>query len=181
MKKDFFIHLIFFVLLFLLLTLIDRGFNWGYLVFWIGGVIGTILPDLDHLIYVYFLSPTDLTSQRVSRSLGNKEIVKSLSLLYITRYERTKLIFHTIFFQLIFLVLTFFVISSSGSFLGRGIVIGFSLHLLVDQLMDLRQTGSLETWFRNVSFLVNFQMDRRKYWVYLSLIALATLALAFLF
>lgn len=181
MKKDFFIHLAFFVSLFFLLTVLESGFSWTYLALWIGGALGTILPDLDHLIYIYFLSPMDLTSQRVARSLERKEFLSSLSLLYITRRERTKLIFHTVFFQLIFLVLTIFVITSSTSLLGKGLVLGFSIHLLVDQLVDLLEAGNLDSWFRNINLLLNFQMDKRKYWIYFSVLSFVTFLLAFVF
>jgi hypothetical protein len=63
-----------------------------------------------------------------------------------TRSERTKLIFHSGLFQLIFIVLAFFVVTSSGSLFARGVVLAFFLHLLVDQAVDLVETGNMDNW-----------------------------------
>lgn len=174
-----FIHLAFLISFFVLITITKGWLNLSYWPFWVGMVIGTILPDVDHLIYVYFLAPTDLTSQRVSYGISKKQIVNSLSLLYATRRERTKLIFHTVWFQILFMLLAFFVVTSSGSLIGKGIVLAFSLHLLVDQLVDLMETKTLEPWFRG--FFINLQMDPRRYWAYFGLMLFLTLVFGFLF
>jgi len=51
-----------------------------------------------------------------------------------TRQERIGLIFHTILFRAIFFVLTFWVMTSSTSLFGKGIVLAFCLHLVIDQI-----------------------------------------------
>ncbi|KKS95803.1 MAG: hypothetical protein UV71_C0003G0037 [Microgenomates group bacterium GW2011_GWC1_43_13] len=104
------------------------------------------MPDLDHLIYVLFLGPQELTSQRVGFLWEKKQYKRLIELLYETRSERKGLIFHTIFFQAIFLVLTFWIMSSSSSLFGRGLVLSFALHLSVDQLVDISEMGSLNNW-----------------------------------
>ena len=104
------------------------------------------LPDIDHLIYVFFLSPQELTSQRINFLLGKGEVKRMVELLYETRTERRGLIFHTFFFQIIFLILTFWLISSSASLFGRGLVLSFALHLSVDQITDLLDMKSLDNW-----------------------------------
>jgi hypothetical protein len=164
MKKDFLIHFSSLVLFFLLITLIKRWFNFNVWPFWIGGIIGTLLPDIDHLIYVKYLRPQELLSQRVNYLMADRNILKSLELLYETRYERTKLVFHTVMFQAIFIGLTFFVITSSGSLFGKGIVLAFLLHLLVDQVVDLKSLNNLDNWFRQLPIV----FDRQKYNLYLS-------------
>ena len=163
MKKELFIHFAFCISLVVFSTLVNGWFSLIYWPFWAGAFLGTILPDIDHLLYVFFLKPQELTSQRVGHMLGKRDIVGSLNLLAETRGERTKLVFHSATFQLIFWVLTFFVITSSGSLLGRGLVLAFTLHLLVDQLVDLSDTGSLENWFKNFPL----EMDPRKQKLYL--------------
>jgi hypothetical protein len=171
MKKEIFIHFSFLVVFFFLISLFRGWMDFNYWSFWLGGMVGTLLPDLDHFIYVYFLRPHELTSQRVGYLIGKREILKSLRLLAQTRSERTKLIFHTANFQLIFLVLTFLVITSSGSLFGRGLVLAFGLHLLVDQVVDLKETGSLDNWFS--SFLISLDNSQIKgFWLILLLILL---------
>lgn len=116
------------------------------------------MPDLDHLIYVFFLGPQELTSQRVSFLWGKGEYKRLIELLYETRGERKGLIFHTIFFQAIFLILTFWMMSSSSSLFGRGLVLSFALHLSVDQLVDIYETGSLGNWTK----FLPIDLDSRK-------------------
>jgi hypothetical protein len=152
MKKEILIHLGFFVLFFIFVTLIRRWFSLSYWPFWIGGIIGTILPDLDHLVYIYFLHPQELTSQRVMYLTQERNVWKVFQILAETRQERTKLIFHTAYFQAILLALTFLVVSSSASLFGAGLVLAFSMHLLVDQLVDYLDMNSLSNWFRQIPF-----------------------------
>lgn len=163
MKKEILIHFSFLILLFALISLIRRYLNLSYWPFWVGGLVGTLLPDLDHLLYVFFLKPEDLTSQRVNYMLGKRDLWGSLNLLAETRSERVKLIFHTSLFQIIFAVLSFWVMTSSGSLFGRGLVLAFLLHLVIDQMVDLRTVGNLFNWFKN--FPVTFPQEKeRLYW-----------------
>lgn len=164
MKKELFIHFSFLVSFFIFISLFRGWLNLSFWPLWLGGLLGTLLPDIDHLIYVYFLRPQELTSQRVNYMLGKRNVWGSLSLLAETRSERTKLIFHTATFQLIFLVLTFLVITSSGSMFGRGLVLAFSLHLLVDQAVDFMETGDLNNWFKNLPIRLEGR-QQRLYWL----------------
>lgn len=171
MKKEIFIHFAFFVSLFIFISLVKGFLLLSYWPLWAGGMVGTLLPDLDHIIYVYFLKPHELTSQRASYMVGKGQITRTFQLLAETRSERTKLIFHTATFQIIFLVLAFLVLTSSGSIFGRGLVLAFSLHLLVDQIVDITDTGNLDSWFQNLPFVVG--KDRQKiYWIVLLALSL---------
>lgn len=152
MKRELALHFISTLILLTLIILFKRWFDLSYWPLVAGGVLGTFLPDVDHLIYVYFLSPQELTSQRVNSLVERRDIKRSVELLYETRAERKNLIFHSFYFQIIFLVLTFFVISSSGSVFGRGLVGAFFLHLVVDQWIDLKEIGNLDAWFTQAGF-----------------------------
>ncbi len=148
MRRELFIHFSFWFSFFVFITLIKRYFAWGYWPFWLGGIAGIFLPDLDHVIYVYFVRPYELTSQRVNYLLNRKEVWRTIQLLYETRSERRGLIFHTLFFQAIFLILTFWLLSSSSSLFGRGLVLSFALHLSIDQIVDLVDMGTFDNWLR---------------------------------
>lgn len=164
MKRELLVHFSFFVSFFIFISLFKGWLAFSYWGFWVGGLIGTILPDVDHLIYIYFLRPQELTSQRVNYMLGKKDLWGSLDLLSKTRSERKELIFHTILFQLIFFVLTFFVITSSNSLVGRGLVLAFSLHLLTDQMVDKLEMGNLNDWFERIPFYIKDNWQN-VYWV----------------
>lgn len=158
MKRELITHFTFFIAFFIFASLFQGWFKLEHLPLWFGGILGTLLPDVDHLIYVYLLGPQDATSKSVISMLGKREVLSSLEILATTRGERTKLIFHSAYFQLLFLVFTYLVITSSGSIFGRGLVLAFSLHLLIDQVVDWMETGSLENWFRQIPV----QLDRQQ-------------------
>jgi hypothetical protein len=150
MKKELLIHVISWLFLFAFITLVRRLFNLTYWPFYLGGLVGTILPDIDHLIYIYILNPHELTSQRVNQLVNNGKLRRMLDLLAETRSERSNLIFHTAFFQIVFIILMFLVVTSSGSLFAKGLVLAFALHLSVDQVVDLFETGNLQNWFKSL-------------------------------
>ena len=177
MIKELSIHFLTTLLFFLIISLIQGLFSLSYWPFWVGGLLGTILPDVDHLLYVYFLKPSELTSQRVNHLASQGSFRSALELLYATRSERKGLIFHTIFFQLLFFVLTFFVLTSTGGLLSRGVALAFFLHLYTDQIIDWRQLGSIDNWQNNLQLSLN--SDRQK--AYIAAGGLAVLFFALLF
>jgi len=164
MRRELFLHFAFWFAFFLFVTLARRYFNLGYWPFWVGGLLGVFLPDLDHIIYVYFVQPQELTSQRINHLVDKKEIKRSVELLYETRGERRGLIFHTILFQIIFLILTFWMMSSSPSLFGQGLVLSFARHLSVDQVVDLIEVGSLNNWFKDLPFQLDLKQSKF-YWM----------------
>jgi hypothetical protein len=176
MRRELFIHLSFWFCFFVFISLFKNFLSLSYWPFWVGGALGVILPDIDHLIYVFFMNPQDLTSQRVGFLLKKREIGRTISLLYETRNERKGLIFHTCLFQIIFLILTFLIVSSSTSIFGTGLVLSFSLHLWVDQLIDLVDLKNLNNWGNILPFELNFKRSE----VYLGSVFLLLCVMGFL-
>jgi len=166
MKRELAIHFSFWFLYFVFLSLLKHYLDISYWPFWVGGLVGVLLPDIDHLIYAYFLKPQELTSQRIGFLVDHKEFWRTIQLIYETRVERKNLIFHTVFFQIIFFVLTFLVLSSSSSLIGRGLVISFSVHLIVDEFIDLHALKSFDNWMN----LLPISLDLKQAKIYLSII-----------
>lgn len=164
MKKELSTHLLFSLSFVVFVSVFHKWIGLPYIAIFLGALVGTILPDMDHFIYTYFINPQDLTSQRVDYHLKKKEISNTFNLLTQTRYERKNLIFHSVYFQIIFLILTFFVMTSSGSMFAKGIVLAFSIHLIADQMMDFIEVDNINLWFEKV----NLKLDKEKqviYWV----------------
>lgn len=134
MRRDLFLRLAFLISLIILTSVVKKWLSWVYWPYWVGGLIGMVLPSLDHIVYVFFQRPYELTPQRVKSLFQQKNYRGVIVLLYQTRGERTNLIFHSFLFQVIFAILTFWVVSSSGSPLGRGVVLSFYLNLLLDEI-----------------------------------------------
>lgn len=162
MKREFFIHFALWFWFFVLVSIVKGYIALPYWPFWVGGLLGLALPDIDHLVYIFFIKPQDLTSQRVGFLLKKKEVKRTVSLLYETREERKGLIFHSSIFQIVFLILTFWITTSSGSIFGTGLVLSFSLHILVDQLIDITETKSLDNW----GSIFATKMDSKMSWIY---------------
>ncbi len=160
MKKDLLIHFVYLVAIFVLISLYKDWIRLEFLPFWLGGVFGTILPDVDHLINIYVLRPKDQTSQKVTGLLAKREVIKSWDILATTRGERKELIFHSGYFQLIFIIFAFLIVTSSGSLFGRGLVLAFMLHLLIDQIIDLMEGGNFDAWFEKLPFNLDFKQKR---------------------
>jgi hypothetical protein len=160
MRRELFVHFSFWFAFFVFVSIFKHFISISHWPLWIGGLVGIFLPDIDHLIYVLFLSPQELTSQRVNFLWNRKEMWRMIQLLYETRSERKGLIFHTIFFQLIFFILTFWLMSSSASIFGKGLALSFSLHLCVDQLVDLMETKSFDNWFTYLPFKLNLSQSK---------------------
>jgi len=113
----------------------------------LGLLLGTFLLDLDHLVYWFFLKP-DLAESKQAKEYWQKRDFKSiLSLLGENHKTHTSLVFHHFLFQGLLLVLTFFVLTSSNSVFGKGLVLAVNAHLLVDIYTDLKKDSNhLKTW-----------------------------------
>ncbi len=134
MRKEIINHLIYFAGYFVFLTIANSLYSLNYWPLYVGGLVGLFMPNIDHLLHVFVLKPQELTSLRVTALFKNKQIKEAITLLYDTREERKDLMFHTVMYQLIFAVLTFWVVSSSGNLFARGLVLGYSLSLVVYNL-----------------------------------------------
>lgn len=161
MKKELLLHflttLVLLAIVFLLkfLNLNSLEANLSYWPLFVGGFIGMLLPDVDHVIYIYYLRPYEVTSQRVMYQAQKGNLKSSWDILSSTREERVNLILHTILFQVVFVILSFLVVTSSVSLLGLGLVLAFLLHLLVDQILDLNQNGNIQNWFKNIPIILD--------------------------
>jgi len=143
MKRELFIHTSFLISFFILFSLLKGWLKFSYWPFWLGGLIGSLLPLLDHLVYVFFLAPQELSSQRAIYLIRNKNFTGALRLLIETRQERTNLIFHSNTFLAVISILTFWILSSSGSLIGTGLVLGAVIYLLVDRALSALYHRSL--------------------------------------
>ncbi|OGM12897.1 hypothetical protein A2141_05905 [Candidatus Woesebacteria bacterium RBG_16_40_11] len=163
MRKYLITHLAFLLAFFLLITLLKHWFSLIYLYFWAGGMVGFAFPLVDHLLYAYVLRPEEVVSERIRYMIRKRELKNALNFIILTRHERSKLILHTAYFQAFFFVLAFWVITSSGSIFGRGLVLAFSLHLFIDQVIDFMDKRDIGIWFKDLPII----MDQQKIRIYM--------------
>ena len=146
-----------------LATVVKKWYDFPYILVWLGAFLGFYLPNLDYLIYAYVLRPEN------ENSLQIKSLVKSKGLLRISSVAGDlktfeKLIFHTLYFQIIFLLLTFFVLSSSSHLFGRGLVYAASLKLFLEQVWEFKKNGNITFWFREMS--INPDVNQTRAYLY---------------
>ena len=122
--------------------------------------MGMVLPDVDYLIYIYALKPEAQISQKATTLIKKKSWIESWNLLSDQRSEHPELIFHSAFFQIIFLIFSFLVVTSSGSLFGIGLVLAFALHLLIDQLVDFFEKGGIKHWFNRLNVTLSNKQER---------------------
>jgi hypothetical protein len=137
MKKEIINHLIYWFSYFLFLTIANSLYSFKFWPIYVGGLVGMLLSYADHLLHIFVFKPLELTSQRVNLLIKNKQYKEALILLHDTCDERKDLIFHTIQFQIIFAILTFWVVSSSGNLFARGLVLAYFLGLTLFNLKKI--------------------------------------------
>jgi len=171
LQKEFWRHLLITFVWLVLTTLLRWSWHWNLISLWLGGLLGTFLLDIDHLLYVLAIYPHELTSMRVKRLIDQRQFKDALVLLADTRGERVKLPFHNALFQPIFYVFCFFVLTSTGSLFGAGLVMTMALHLLMDEfeLLLAGRDEYLRKWlFWQVKGEVSLQ--NQKFFVFLMLL-----------
>lgn len=151
-KKELISHLFVTFAWLLVISLLRWDWQFNLFLLWLGGLAGTFLLDLDHLIYSLWLYPQELVSLRVKRFLAQKQFKEAFSLLSDTHEERFKFVFHNALFQLVFWIVCLFVITSSGSLFGTGLVMAMALHLLKDEIECLIKGRKGETYLRQWLF-----------------------------
>lgn len=172
MKKDLVTHFLYTFAFILLVSFIRRWLNLSYYPFWIGSLIGMVLPDIDYLIYIYALKPQKDLSQEAVGLIEKRSFTRSWDLLTKERSQHTDLIFHTAYFQIIFIIFSFLIVTSSGSTFGIGVVLAFLLHLIIDQANDLFELNGINNWFAKMNMILSQKQQR---WYLLSQIAVLSL------
>lgn len=110
-------------------TLLRWRWRWDLLELWLGGILGTFFLEVDHLLYIVAY-PDEPVSFRVREYFQQNRLKEAFFLLLGTAGERTRLTFHSALFQTIFWVMCFFVLTSTGSLFGAGLVMAAALRLL---------------------------------------------------
>lgn len=162
-RKEILNNLLLVLIWLLAVTLLRWDWQWNLVSFWLGGILGVFLFNLDHLFYLLVISPHELTSQRFQRLLEQKKFKEALVLMFDTTGERYRLPFHNALFQVILLVLCFFVLTSTNNLFGSGLVMGMMLHLLKDEAGELlsKQEERLKKWlFWQVSLDISLNQQK---------------------
>ena len=124
----------------------------------LGLALGSMILDLDHLVYWYFLYPDKEESIRGKSFLKERKFKQALALIGENHKTHNSLVFHHIYFQLVLVLVSFFIFLSTGSMLGKSLVLFMNFHLLIDQWKDYKNPIHLKNWlFARVNFTLSDQ------------------------
>ena len=85
--------------------------------------------------------------------------------------------YRNVFFQAGFIIMTLFVLTSSGSLFGAGLVFVIYLSMIMSQALELKEEGNLNGWFS----LIKKEIDLKAQKIYLTLVSVIFLLLNLLF
>ena len=164
MSKEDFNKIIGLIILLVFITLIKRWFDYSYAIVWLGAIVGYYLPFIDHLFYAFIVRPDQEVSRNIRSLFSVRKAKQLVAYVKETQTQRDRLIIHTAYFQAVFMLLTFYILSSSGSLFGRGLVYGFSLRLLIEQLFEFMEFQSIGRWFTGLP--IQMDLHRTKVFLY---------------
>lgn len=122
-----------------IVVLLRWSWRWNLILLGLGASLGTFLLDVDHWLYLLVINPQELTSMRLKRLLEQRQHRAAFDLVTVTGEERTRLSFHNALFQIAFYPFCFFILTSTGSLFGAGLVMSMALHLLWDEIKFILQ------------------------------------------
>lgn len=148
---------------FLLLSFLHWGFsfNWGEILVVIGGVAGFCLLEIDNVLYVFLNRPEEEISKRARGAFFNKNYRDFFKILAEVGETKNKRILHSFIFAPVDIILAIYIITSSGSPLAAGLVLGLLLSYTIyifNLFRKEKQSGTdllSEKVFWNAGFLVD--------------------------
>ena len=110
-----------------------------------GGWLGFMMVELDKIAYVLFLHPESQVAQYVKYSVEKKNYKRAWEQLKLREKEMVKLTSRSGLFQVVWIVLAFFALTSVPSWFGKVLVMSLGLRILVENwLLYGKDKGGLK-------------------------------------
>jgi len=112
-----------------------------------GGIFGWIIVWLDRLVYIYWSHPEAQLSQYARYYFTKKNWKAGINLMEQRKAEFKELTFRSVLFQVAWVVLAVFALTSVASIFGKAMVIGLGLRILYGEWRDyLKDKKTLKRW-----------------------------------
>jgi hypothetical protein len=82
--------------------------------------------------------------------------------------------FRTIVFAAAFIMVSVFILTSSGSFIAAGLVLSLYFNMMLLQWTEWKQTGAMNSWYRLLAHPLSTVMQERILWVFSGIFILLT-------
>jgi hypothetical protein len=107
--------------------------NYRAILLWfVGGLLSFLFGYVDRMLYVYVTRPEESLSLAVQHLIKARHYQAALRLLRHRGYEQRRLMGKSVVFMAAFIPFGFYVLTSTGSLLAIGLLLGIGLHLLID-------------------------------------------------
>lgn len=166
--REFLSHLSVTILYLSTISLLVRNLS---LSFWLGGLLGMNLLDIDHLLYVFTHSREEACLP-VFVKWHERKYKEAILYFAGSHKSYNRKLLHNGFFAVIFAIFSALVLATSDSLFLVGLTLSIYLHLLKDIIADLRDIEHLKHW---LFWPVNSSIRN-----YVVKIYVATLSLVFL-
>jgi hypothetical protein len=103
-----------------------------YLQFVLGLIIGFFIILIDRVTHAFYLYPESEFNQIIHQLIKQKKYFRALTILLTADDLQPKLLTRSALFLGVYIALTIFVLTSTGSTLGIGLVFGLGLRLTLD-------------------------------------------------
>ncbi len=143
--------------------------------FWVlGGFIGWNLNLLDYFVYIYFTNPESQVSVESKYLLKARRFNQAIALL---KTKESHLAFRGVLFRLVWVGLALFTLTSTASFLGKGLVMGLGLNLLINEWQEQKTKPEVlnSRLFWQIKRKVSLQEQRYYLWIMTGVFAVLSL------
>jgi len=141
--REFISHLGVTVVYLLMVSLFMRSFSPR---FWLGGIVGIPLLDIDHLLYL-FTNSEEKSCQKFFRIWREKKHQKAIFyLVSLHKNDNNKKLLHNGFFGIVWAALCLLVLIINRGLFQVGLMLSIYLHLLKDIIEDLSDMEHLKEW-----------------------------------
>ena len=106
--------------------------------------MGLYIGVLDRLVYAYVSQPTDQFSMQLKNLVSQHRYLELVRVSHEDKSTFRKLSTNSVLFLGVWVVLALFVLTSSISFFGQGLIMGIGLVLARDVLVDLSRLDILQ-------------------------------------
>ena len=148
-----------------------RFFSW-----FLGGLIGWNLLVFDAVAYIYFTHPEGLLAQDSKQILRRRGIWQWLKFLFSAKIN-DKPALRSVLFLTAWVFIAFFAVTSTSSFLGKGVIMGLGLHLLLESWqLQIRYPQVLNNrLFWQIKRKVSFGEQRTYLFIFTGVFAILTI------
>ena len=148
-----------------------RLFSW-----FVGGIIGWNLLVFDAVAYIYFTHPEGLMAGNSRQILHQKGIWEWLKFLFSVKVNDRPAL-RSVLFLTAWVVIAFFAVTSTSSFLGKGVIMGLGLHLLLENWrLQIRNPQLLNSrLFWQIKRRVSFGEQKTYLFIFTGLFAILTI------